>query len=99
MGLLLLLFKSGYQHRFLSNEAESNAAVRRSNWTGRTVELQRFVGTDAQRVDALRTVLSLSGRQPRLLNEIDKESELYRRIAPAFFDHVRHLATDSEVHQ
>ncbi len=95
----LLLFKSGYQHRFLSNEAESNAAVRRSDWTGRTVELQRFVGTDAQRVDALRTVLSLSELQPRLLNEIDKESELYRRIAPAFFDHVRHLATDSEVHQ
>jgi hypothetical protein len=94
----LLLFKRGYQHRFLSNEADSNAAVRRSDWTASTVQLQRFVGTGAERVDALRTVLSLSELQPRLLNEIDKESELYRRIAPAFFDHVRHLATDSEVH-
>jgi len=94
----LLLFKRGYQHRFLSNAADSNAAVRRSDWTASTVQLQRFVGTGAERVDALRTVLSLSELQPRLLNEIDKESEFYRRIAPAFFDHVRHLATDSEVH-
>jgi hypothetical protein len=94
----LLIFKSGYRHRFLINAADSNGAVRRSDWNGSTVELERFFGTPEQRVDALRTVLSLSELQPRLLREIDEESGLYHRIAPAFFDHVRDLATDREVH-
>jgi hypothetical protein len=94
----LLIFKSGYQHRFLSNEADSNGAGRRSDWNGRTVELKRFVGTSEQRVDALRLVLSISELQPRLLREIDKESGLYRRGDPAFFDHVRDLAAGREAH-
>jgi hypothetical protein len=94
----LPIFKNGYQHRFLSNAADSNGAVRRSDWSGRTVELKRFIGTPEQRVDALRTVLSLSEVQPQLLREIDEESGLYRRIDPALFDHVRDLATDREVH-
>jgi hypothetical protein len=89
----LVIFKNGYGHRFLPNEAESNARVRRSDWNARTIELGRFVGTPEQRVDALRTVLSLSGLQPVMLAEIAKESRLYRRVAPAFFDHVERLAT------
>jgi hypothetical protein len=94
----LLIFKSGYQHRFLSNQADSNGALRRSDWNGRTVELKRFVGTPEQRVDALRLVLSISELQPRLLREIDKGSGLYRRSDPAFFDHVRDLAAGREAH-
>jgi hypothetical protein len=94
----LLVFKSGYQHRLLSNEADSNRAVCRSDWNERTVELERFIGTSEQRVDTLRLVLSLSELQPRLLREIDKESGLYRRSDPAFVDHVRDLAAGRETH-
>ena len=89
----LVIFKSGYQHRFLSNEFDGNGFVRRSDWNGRNVELRRFLGTPEQRVDGLRSVLSLSELQPRMLDEILKESRSYHHIAPAFFDHLDDLAT------
>ena len=96
----LVIFKTGYQHRFLPNSADSNESVRRSDWNERNIELKRFVGTPEQRVDALRTVLSLSELQPLMLGEIAKEGRLYRRVAPAFFDHVQGLATERrEAHQ
>ncbi len=88
----LVIFKNGYQHRFLPNETDSNESVRRSDWDGRNIELRRFVGTPEQRVDMLRTVLSISELQPRVLGEIAKESRLYHPVAPAFFDHVEGLA-------
>jgi hypothetical protein len=88
----LVIFKSGYEHRFLPNEYDSNGFRRRSDWDGKTLELKHFLGTAEKRVDRLRTVLSLSELKPHILSEIIKESRNYYTIAPAFFDHVGTLA-------
>jgi hypothetical protein len=90
----LVVFKRGYQHRFLPNAADSNASVRRSDWDGRTVELRRFSGTPEERIRALLLVLSISEQQPRALREILAEQGAYPSWpgeGPAFFEHVRAL--------
>ena len=90
----LVVFKAGYEHRFLPNEYDSNWFVRRSDWDRKTVELQRFVGTAEQRVERLVGVLSLSELQQRMLQEILAEEGSYARWpgeGPALFSHVRTL--------
>ncbi len=90
----LVIFKAGYQHRFLPNSADSNEAVRRSDWNGRTVQLRLFSGTPEERLSTLRLVLSISERQPRTLREILADQGAHPSWpgeGPAFFEHVRSL--------
>jgi hypothetical protein len=87
----LILFKSGYEHAALWNEQSSNAFVRRSDWSGRTVTLKRFSGTAEKRVETLRLVLSITALQPLALIEILREKSSYYQLAPALFDHVERL--------
>jgi hypothetical protein len=90
----LILFKSGFEHAALWNEQSSNGFVRRSDWDGHTVKLERFVGTAAKRIEMLRLVLSISALQPLALAEILRERSLYYQYAPALFDHMERLLND-----
>ena len=84
----LVVFKSGYEHRFLPNEHDSNWFVRRSDWDGKTIELKRFRGISKERLFQLDTVLMVSAFQPRMLGEILKEKDQYYSQDPTFFDHI-----------
>jgi hypothetical protein len=45
----LILFKSGYEYRALTNNIDFNkGAHRRSDWEGKTIEMRRFKGTEAE---------------------------------------------------
>ena len=90
----LILFKSGFEHAALWNEQSSNGFVRRSDWDGHTVKLERFAGTAAKRIEMLRLVLSISALQPLALAEILRERSLYYQYAPALFDHMERLLND-----
>ncbi|MHB8535099.1 MAG: peptidase associated/transthyretin-like domain-containing protein [Sulfuricaulis sp.] len=65
----LLLFMSGYEYQRLNNPYSSNRElrlrpVRRSVWSGRTIELKKFVGTPKQRLEMLeRSIPSLGRRE------------------------------------
>jgi hypothetical protein len=86
-----VVFKSGYEHRFLLNEHHTNDSVRRSDWNEKTITLKRFKGDATKRVDVLSLVLSISELQPRLLKEILTEKALYYRADPRLFDHIENL--------
>jgi hypothetical protein len=90
----LVVFKTEYQHRFLPNENDSNCIVRHSDWNGKAIDLSRFSGTAAQRIDQLDLVLSISERQPLMLEEILREEAAYRSTSDTgrlLFDHVKSL--------
>ena len=90
----LVIFKSGYEHRFLPNEHDSNGFLRRSDWNGQTLALPRFAGSAAQRLSVLTLVLSLSELQPHMLREILSEQESHSSWpgeGPAFFRHVKDI--------
>ena len=74
----LIIFKNGYEHRYLENETLSNAFVRRSEWSGKEIYLKRFKGDAAQRLDMLTIVLEISALQPLMLRELANEEPLYK---------------------
>ena len=89
----LVVFKAGYEHRFLPNEYDSKWFVRRSDWDGRAIELRRFAGTAYQRVHILRLAWRLSENQPNMLTEILREKSDYYNYAPAMFDRIETILT------
>jgi hypothetical protein len=90
----LVVFKSGYEHRFLPNEHAGNGFVRRSDWDGKTIELKRLPADINKRMTVLDIVLSISEGQSLMLSEILKDRAAYYRHAPAFFDHVEALLSE-----
>jgi hypothetical protein len=92
----MVVFKRGYAYRYLENEHASNSFLRRSEWTGHTIELKPFRGTPKEHIENLDMVLSLSGLHPLLLREILAEKPLERSWPPgsyATFEHVQRLLT------
>jgi len=49
----LLFFKRGYRYLALGNEWHTGMDTTKSDWNGKTVKLERFVGTLAQYADSL----------------------------------------------
>jgi hypothetical protein len=89
----LVIFKSGYEQRFLPNDQDSNWIVRRSDWNGHQIELTVFRGTPQERLNHLDLALTNSDGRPVTLREILKEKPAYYRYGPAFFDNVERLLT------
>jgi hypothetical protein len=54
----LTVFKSGYQHRILFNEARSNAVYSgKSDWSGKPIDLKKFSGTPKEWLETLERVI------------------------------------------
>lgn len=97
----LILFKSGYEYRILSNEPRFDAEaalqpVRHSQWNGKTIELQKFVGTPEQWFGMLERVIPPyerpeDARQSLMLKAILAEENVVPDSIPEkrpFFDNI-----------
>ena len=105
----LLLFKSGYEYRRLSNEYSSapelrTRKVRRSDWNGRTIELKPFKGTVqgyANHLSSFGTSLRFIiddncgwKKIPRMLIAVSQQSDIfYQQGIFALYSINRHLPT------
>jgi hypothetical protein len=87
----LVVFKAGYEHRFLPNEYDSNWFVRRSDWDRKTIELKHFAGTPDQRIHTLQLTWQLSEDAPQMLTEILRERADYYKYAPPMFDRIQSI--------
>lgn len=95
----LIVFKAAYDYQALWNELPSNAFTRQSEWSGKTLSLKRFSGSAEKRLDALDTLLSISGLQPTMLKEILADEPLHRSWpsrAEALFRHAKYLLDNPE---
>jgi len=97
----ILVFKSGYKHKALINEKDSDSSVRVSDWDGKTIELERFSGDTGERFRELEFVLmncrGCSEKIRCLFREILREESSYPSWpggAKAFFNHVRQLSAE-----
>lgn len=105
----LVLFKSGYEYRILSNKSRFDAEaalepMRRSQWSGKTIELQPFKGTAkeyAKRISSLMIDLRFIEddcywkQTPRMILELQHQSQLFESsgIVTAIYS-VDYLPTD-----
>ena len=93
----LLLFKSGYEHKRLANPSTKEAIegkpypVRRSQWSGKTIELKPFKGTAQQYADHLgslnNNLYPLLGSEtcdwkkiPLMLLALTEQSRAFRKL-------------------
>lgn len=75
----ILIFKSGYKPKNLRNAAVKHDSVRTSDWDGKVVELEKFMGTLEQYADALNFQLSTS------LPEFDYSWRSFPRMVLALY--------------
>lgn len=91
----LLLFKSGYEYKRLYNEISMSAyrehvlkPIRRSDWSGKTIELKPFRGTMeeyARRLDFMSLTWAYTGdgcewkKIPQLVTAIHKQAMTFRQ--------------------
>ena len=90
----LVVFKAGYRHQAMSNQASSNGFVRSSAWSGQDIRLTKFDGDAEQRLNSLDLILSISAQRPSMLREILVEQNRYTVWPPGgrtFFTHVANL--------
>lgn len=105
----LVLFKSGYEYRILSNKSRFDAEavlepVRRSQWSGKTIEIERFKGTPreyAKRISSLMIDIRFIEddcywkQTPRMILELQHQRQLFESsgIVVAIYS-VDYLPTD-----
>ena len=90
----LVVFKAGYEYRFLPNENSSNGFGRRSDWNRHTLLLKRSFDSTNERTHILDLVLSVSELQPMLLNELlreEKERDGWPAEGRLLFTHIRQI--------